>query len=75
MRPILATESRLVKAIDTLNAIRECGIRPAIAIKPATPAEKIWNGVRPAGAPPFTATAPTIISEITPSSVSRIIEP
>ncbi len=31
------------KAIDTLNAIRECGIRPAIAIKPATPAEAVFE--------------------------------
>jgi ribulose-phosphate 3-epimerase len=30
-------------ALETLKAIRECGVKPAIAIKPATPAEAIFD--------------------------------
>ena len=44
---------------------------PNFSRNPAIPCEKIWKGVRPSGALPPTATAPTTISEITPRSVSR----
>ena len=30
-------------ALETLKAIRECGVKPAIAIKPATPAEAVFG--------------------------------
>lgn len=30
-------------ALETLKAIRECGVKPAIAIKPATPAEAVYE--------------------------------
>ena len=78
MRPILATESRDVNAnADThmvINTVANCTGTPIFSRNPATPAEKMANGV-PSGFVPFTATAPTTIKATTPSSVSTTIAP
>ena len=67
--PIRATASRLVSAsADThivINTVATCTGIPNFSKNPATPAEKIENGV-PSGFVPFTATAPTTTSAMTP---------
>ena len=77
--PILATESSDVRAsADTHMVMKTLATvfgTPKVSRKPATPCEKIWNGVRSAGTAPFTATAPQTRSAQTPRSVSTTIAP
>ena len=79
IRPILATESRLVSAsADTHIVIKHCaaytGI-PNISKNPATPDEKIWNGVPLAAVPSAAAAAPATQRARIASRLSSIIAP
>src|SRR5699024_10008917 len=73
------TESSVVNAsADTHIVIKLCatytGI-PNISRKPATPEEKIWNGVPTAAVPSAPAAAPATHSAITASRLSSTIAP
>ena len=79
IRPILATASRLVSAsADTHMVMKHWAMymgTPNIWKKPATPLEKIWNGVPVAAVPSAEAAAPATHSAKTSSKLSRIIAP
>ena len=57
-----------------INTVATSFGTPNISRKPATPDEKIANGV-PSGFVPFTATAPTTTNTIIPSNDSTTIAP
>ena len=79
MRPMRDTASRLVSArADTHIVIKHCATytgTPNISKKPATPEEKIWNGVPVAGVPSAAAAAPATQSASTASRLSSTIAP
>ena len=79
MRPILATESSVVKArAETHIVMKLCatytGI-PNISRKPATPEEKIWNGVPTAAVPSAAAAAPATHRAMVARRLSRSMAP
>ena len=76
--PIRATASSVVSAkADThmvINTVATCTGTPIFSKNPATPREKIWNGV-PSAATPFLAAAPATHSANTASTLSKIMAP
>ena len=79
IRPIRATESRLVSAsADTHIVMKHCAPytgMPNISRNPATPEEKIANGVPTAAVPSAEAAAPATQRARTASRLSRTIAP
>ena len=79
IRPIRATESRLVSAsADTHMVIKHCAANawiPNIFRNPATPAEKIWNGVPTAAVPSAEAAAPATQRATTANRLSSTMAP
>ena len=79
MRPILATESSVVKAsADTHMVMKLCATytgMPNISRNPATPDEKIWKGVPTAAVPSAPAAAPATQRAMTARRLSRTIAP
>ena len=79
IRPILATASRLVRArAETHMVMKHWAMymgTPNIWKKPATPLEKIWNGVPAAGVPSAPAAAPATQRASTAKRLSRTMAP
>ena len=57
-----------------INTVATCTGNPSVSKNPATPLEKIANGV-PSGLVPFTATAPTTTSATIPNRDSTTMAP
>ena len=79
MRPMRETASRLVRArADTHMVMKHWATytgTPNISKKPATPVEKIWNGVPAAGVPSAAAAAPATHRASTASRLSVTMAP
>ena len=79
MRPMRATASRLVSARALTHIVIKHWAMytgtPNISKKPATPLEKIWNGVPAAGVPSAAAAAPATHSASTASKLSVTMAP